>query len=67
MTTTMTPERAREVLQLGAQWSEYSKHMTPEEIAYVREGWQRMPGFTCFYDAIVRVAKQVYPFGERAV
>ncbi len=58
----MTPERAKEVLQLGAQWSEYRKHMSQEEIAYVTDGWKRMPGSTCFHDALIRVAKQVPPF-----
>lgn len=58
----MTAERAKEVLQLGAQWDEYRKHMTPEEIAYVTDGWKRMPGSTCFHDALLRVAHQVPPF-----
>lgn len=60
----MTPERAREILQLGAQWSNYSDQMTPEEIAYVKRRWRHMPGYTCFYDALCRVAQQREPFGE---
>lgn len=58
----MTPERANEVLRLGAQRDEYRKHMTQEEIAYVTDGWKRMPGSTCFHDALLRVAHQVPPF-----
>jgi hypothetical protein len=63
----MTPQRAKEVLELGAQWSEYSKHMTPEEVAFVSDGWKRMPGYTCFYDALVRVAQQRHPFAPEHV
>jgi hypothetical protein len=58
----MTQERALAVLALGAQWSNYSDHMTPEEIAYVKAGWNVMPGWTCFYDAVVRVSQQRHPF-----
>lgn len=52
----MTCERAREVLHLGEQWSNYSDHMTQKEIDYTRALWKTMPGYTCFYDAIVRIA-----------
>jgi hypothetical protein len=53
----MTPERAREIIQLGSRWVEYSKHMTDEEKKFVVEKWDTMPGYTCFYDALVRIAK----------
>jgi hypothetical protein len=36
--------------------------MTADEIRFVNDGWDRMPGSTCFYDAIVRIAKQRWPF-----
>ena len=58
----MTPERAKAVLELGAQYSEFRKYMTADEIAYVTAGWKRMPGSTCFHDALIRVAHEVPPF-----
>lgn len=58
----MDSVRAKQIIALGAQWSEYSKHMTSDEIAYVTAGWKVMPGSTCFYDALVRVARQEHPF-----
>lgn len=61
----MTPERAYEILRLDARWSTYRKHMTAEEIAFVIEGWRRMPESTSFYDALARVAREQEPFGPR--
>jgi hypothetical protein len=58
----MTPQRALEVLRAGSQWSEFRRHMTPDEIAYVTAGWKQMPGWTCFHDALLRVSKQRHPF-----
>jgi hypothetical protein len=58
----MTQKRALEILKLGAHFVDYSKHMTDDEIRFVNDGWDRMPGSTCFYDAIVRIAKQRWPF-----
>lgn len=60
----MRQTRAAEVLQLGAQYSEYRKHMTPDEVDYVLAGWKRMPGFTCFHDALLRVYRQQHPFDK---
>lgn len=54
----MTPERTKQVLMDGSQWSNYDKHMTEAEIAYVMDLWRKMPGYTCFYDAICRIANR---------
>ena len=58
----MIKARILQILSLGSQFGDYRKHMTPEEIKYVLAGWQVMPGATCFYDALVRAAKQQHPF-----
>jgi hypothetical protein len=35
--------------------------MTENEIAYVTEIWNRMPGHTCFYDALCRILRDEIP------
>lgn len=53
----MTPERAeelrQEILKLGG-WHPIS--ITEEEESTVRMMWATMPGYTCFYDAVARIA-----------
>jgi hypothetical protein len=53
----MTSERAYEILRLGAKWCNWGKFCTEEENAFVMEVWDKMPGHTCWYDALVRIAK----------
>ena len=53
----MTQDRANEILKLGSQWSNFSKHCTKEEEKEVMDKWNTMPGYTCFYDALCRIAK----------
>lgn len=53
----MTPERAKQILQAGSQWSNYSKHCDSFEDAEVRAVWDTMPGHTCWRDALVRIAR----------
>lgn len=53
----MTQKRAQELLRLGAQYSNYSKHTTEQEYAEIMALWNAMPGYTCFYDALCRIAR----------
>ncbi len=53
----MTPERAKEILQAGAQWCNWGNHVSEEEDIYIRKLWDHMPGYTCWYDALCRIAK----------
>jgi hypothetical protein len=53
----ITQERAQEILRFGSQYSNYSKQMTEQEVAEIIALWKTMPGYTCFYDAVVRVAQ----------
>ena len=57
----MNIERAREILYLGSRWSNWSEHCTGKEHEEVMEKWKSMPGHTCWYDALVRLA---YPERE---
>lgn len=73
----MTPERARYILarQLlggdfrrafrqscdGPQTRVYADGITPEENAAVVELWRTMPGWTCYADAVRRIARQDTP------
>ena len=50
----MTPERAQEILETSP-FGEVS--ISAEEKKYVNGVWVRMPGTSCFYDALVRIAK----------
>lgn len=53
----MTLERAHEIIKLGSQWSNYSKFCTPEEDKEIRDLWMTMPGYTCWYDALLRISR----------
>lgn len=53
----MTPERAKEIIRLGGFWANYSAHCTAEEDAEVRALWATMAGSTCWYDALLRIAR----------
>ena len=55
----MTAERAKEILKLGAQYSNYSDKMTEAEYREVMALWVTMPGHTCFYDALCRIANGI--------
>lgn len=52
----MTPERAREIVCRGIVRSDYIKHMTDEEVIAVRRVWHTLPGYTCFFDALMKIA-----------
>lgn len=51
----MTPQRAQEIWDTRGPFGELS--ITPEEKAYVSGIWVRMPGHTCFADALLRIAR----------
>jgi hypothetical protein len=51
----MTPDRAQEILRTMSPFGELQ--MSKSEDAEVRKVWQTMPGYTCFYDALVRIAR----------
>ena len=53
----MTPERAKEILQAGAQWCNWGKKVTPEEDKFINYIWDHMPGYSSWYDALCRIAK----------
>lgn len=50
----MTPARAQQIWANRAPFGELE--MTADERKYVRGIWVRMPGHTCFADALVRIA-----------
>jgi hypothetical protein len=52
----MTPERAQEILSLGMRWHEWAVHTTPAENQEIMEKWRTMPGYTCYFDALLRLA-----------
>jgi len=56
----MTPERAKEILK-NARFAEYSTQCTKEEREFVNKVWGFMGGHTCFYDALVRIARDELP------
>lgn len=60
----MTKQRASEVLAIGSNYGEYRKHMTETEISEVIALWNTMPGYTCFADAIIRIAKGTIGYNE---
>ena len=51
----MTPDIAHEILQSGDGWLRSFKY-TEEERLEVNKIWETMPGNTCFYDALLRIA-----------
>lgn len=53
---TITRERAQEIYHAGQQWSNWSKHCTAEEDAEIRGLWKSLPGYTCWFDALLRFA-----------
>lgn len=61
----MTPERAQEILQQARDrgafcWSDcLDQVMRPGERDEVRKVWDTMPGYTCFVDALNRIANGV--------
>ena len=57
----MEKDRALEIYQLGLKWSNWSNQCTPEEHRYINRMWDTMPGYTCFYDALVRICKGEKP------
>ncbi len=54
----MTPERAKEIMELGRQWANPGKYCTPAEDNEVRDLWLTMPGYTCWYDALLRISNR---------
>ena len=66
----ITQERAIEIYNAGLKYSNWSDHMTEDEKRFVNEIWRHMPGYTCFYDALMRIVKgtipkQKYPEGAK--
>ena len=58
----MTPERALELMyESNQRHSFFPKHRyapeTAEERREVLAMWNTMPGYTCYYDALNRIAK----------
>lgn len=53
----ITPRRAMEILASGARWHNCMAHCTQAEDNYIRGVWKTMPGYTCWYDALLRIAK----------
>ena len=56
----MTPNRAKEIQQEQAEWPYWGalqRTMTADEISEVNELWDTMPGYTCFADALNRIAR----------
>lgn len=53
----MTQERAEEIRQLGSMYCNWSKYCTRDEYNYVTSIWNTMPGYTCWYDALLRICK----------
>lgn len=53
----MTRERAEEIRR--AIWDSHGWDgvETPEERKEIVKVWETMPGWTCFYDAVERIAK----------
>jgi hypothetical protein len=61
----MTPERAQEIIRLAREkasigpWSDMlDKVMLPGERQEVNAIWAKMPGHTCFVDALNRIAHE---------
>lgn len=57
----MKPERAQEILTAiynsPFQWQgDTDKHFLPRERQQVIEKWKTMPSYTCFVDALQRIA-----------
>ena len=52
----MTPERAKEILQLGYKTSEYRKHMTREEIELIYDVWDGSEESPSYYEVLKRIA-----------
>ena len=56
-----TPDRAREILEASRStmpWSDgLRRNMTPGEVEFVREVWGKMPGYTAFVDAFLRIMR----------
>jgi hypothetical protein len=57
----MTPERARFILANSNEWigPSVEKLETPEERQEVLAFWSKMPGNTCYIDALIRIAKGI--------
>jgi len=51
----MTPKRAREILDSMSPFG--AMDYTEEEHREITAVWDTMPGHTCFFDAVVRIAK----------
>lgn len=57
----MTPERAKEIMAGTNEWTgpSVSERLRPGEREEVLAFWNKMPGSTCFIDALNRIAKGV--------
>ncbi len=51
----MTKERAKEIWNTRGPFGNFK--YTEKEDAQVREVWKHMPGWTCWADALLRIAK----------
>lgn len=59
----MTPQRAQEIIEQAREaticgpWSDLLDDvMTQAERVEVKQVWNEMPGYTCFLDALYRIA-----------
>lgn len=57
----MTPERAQWLIANSNEWTGPSVRTleTPEERKFVLAFWEKMPGSTCYMDALGRIAKGI--------
>jgi hypothetical protein len=53
----MSPERARYLLENSNEFTgpSIAKLETPEERQFVLDFWEKMPGSTCYIDAVRRI------------
>lgn len=53
-------DRAAEILSLQCNGN-LADHMTDGEVLFTHNLWRTMPGYTCFYDAVVRIYQGTEP------
>ncbi|MCL4682388.1 MAG: hypothetical protein KJZ92_14100 [Rhodocyclaceae bacterium] len=51
----VTQQRAQDILRNQGPFGRLD--LTPEEDVFIRRVWASMPGWTCYYDAVTRIAK----------
>ena len=53
----MNSERAIEILIAGSRYCNWHQICTKEENEEIKAIWRTMPGHTCWYDALCRIAQ----------